>query len=381
MKMRDGFRVIDGDGHMQEPMDIWDSYVDPAFRERAPKVVDHRSKIALIYGPCEVFPEGSKPPPRPPSFEADVPERFGEAFDTWWSLRTRIDHMDQEGVDITIGFPTNGMVATAPVIVDPALQAALCRAYNNWAIEYCHDSRGRVKFIGKITILDVSEAVREIERLADHPEVAAIVLPALDDEHLPSSPEYDPIWAAMSAAGFAACFHGGSAQGTWFRPLVQAGMLSTAHALSFPAEAMASVGLVIEGGMLERFPDLRVGFYEANCGWVPWWLSRLDDHFVGRQARYREGKTFALKPSEYFKRQCFVAADPDEGLLEATVDFFDGENILFNTDYPHADSPWPGAVKQFLDRPISDSAKQKILWDNSVKLYGDRLADVVDTVG
>ena len=51
----------------------------------------------------------------------------------------------------------------------------------------------------------------------------------------------------------------------------------------------------------------------------------------------------------------------------------DGENIIFNTDYPHPDAPFPGAVDAFLDQPISRDHMKKILWDNSARLYGDKV--------
>src|SRR5260370_26828138 len=33
------YNVIDADGHILEPLDLWDNYIDPAFRDRAPRVV------------------------------------------------------------------------------------------------------------------------------------------------------------------------------------------------------------------------------------------------------------------------------------------------------------------------------------------------------
>src|SRR4051794_33511054 len=105
--MRDGFRVIDGDGHMQEPLDIWDTYVEKAYWERRPKVVDHVGKVLFAYGPCEAFPKG-RPKSRPDSLFGDSEERYGEAYSSWWSLATRKRHMDEEGIDIMVGFPTNG---------------------------------------------------------------------------------------------------------------------------------------------------------------------------------------------------------------------------------------------------------------------------------
>ena len=150
-------------------------------------------------------------------------------------------------------------------------------------------------------------------------------------------------------------------------------MKVVAHAISFPVDLMLSLAALIFGNVLERFPDLRCGFYEANAGWVPYWLARLDDHGTGRQARFMQGGSVSLKPSEYFLRQCSVSCDPDEGTLPLVVDYLEGGNIIFNTDYPHPDAPFPGAVDKFLEQPIPEEAKRKILWDNSMDLYRDRI--------
>ena len=80
-----------------------------------------------------------------------------------------------------------------------------------------------------------------------------------------------------------------------------------------------------------------------------------------------------MKPSEYFLRQCSVSCDADEGTLSLAVEYLEGANIIFNTDYPHPDAPFPGAVDKLLEQPISEEAKRKILWDNSIDLYRDRI--------
>ena len=82
----------------------------------------------------------------------------------------------------------------------------------------------------------------------------------------------------------------------------------------------------------------------------------------------------SLRPTEYFMRQCVVACDSDERVLKYVVDYLQGENIVWNTDYPHPDAPEPASALPDLDaQPISEEAKRKILWDNAVKLYGPRI--------
>ena len=173
--MKNGFRVIDGDGHMQEPMDIWATYTEPAYRERIPKVSGHLGRAIYSYDPCEAFPEGHSVIYEDSVF-ADMEARYGDAYRSWWSLDTRLAHLDQDGVDNQVCFPTNGSVATSAHITDFSLQAALCRAYNRWSEDFCRPSEGRVQYIAQITLKDIGLAVEEINRVAPTPEVAGIML-------------------------------------------------------------------------------------------------------------------------------------------------------------------------------------------------------------
>ncbi len=132
---------------------------------------------------------------------------------------------------------------------------------------------------------------------------------------------------------------------------------------------MLALGAMILGGVLERFPDLRVGFLEGNCGWLPWWLERLDDQW----GKYGGGESVQLSalPSEYFKRQCFIATDVDEEMLKIVIDMIGDENVVMSVDYPHADGPFPHGIDTFLELPgVGLESKKKIMWDNCLRFYG-----------
>jgi predicted TIM-barrel fold metal-dependent hydrolase len=131
---------------------------------------------------------------------------------------------------------------------------------------------------------------------------------------------------------------------------------------------MLAMGSMIVGGVLERFPGLKVAFLEGNCGWLPWWLHRLDDQWQ----KYGGGETIRLNalPSEYFKRQCFIGTDVDEELLHTVIDEIGDDNIVVSTDYPHADGAYPHAVETLLAlEGVSDASKRKILATNCERLY------------
>jgi predicted TIM-barrel fold metal-dependent hydrolase len=136
------------------------------------------------------------------------------------------------------------------------------------------------------------------------------------------------------------------------------------------------MGHFIFTGILERFSKLRLAILESNAGWLPFWLGRMDVHSHGRYSIMGRPNAISMLPSEYFLRQCTVACDSDERALSYAVEHLKGDNIVWNTDYPHLDGIEPQkALPEFDEQPISDEAKRKILWDNAVKLYGSRIAN------
>jgi predicted TIM-barrel fold metal-dependent hydrolase len=120
------------------------------------------------------------------------------------------------------------------------------------------------------------------------------------------------------------------------------------------------------GGILERFPTLRVAFLEGNCSWAPWLLWRLDEHQEWKGFEHPE---LTLKPSDYFKRQCFVSVECDEWPSKYVEDAGLGHTVVFSTDYPHPDSKYPYAVDSFLSLELTAETKRKYLWENCARLY------------
>ena len=164
-------------------------------------------------------------------------------------------------------------------------------------------------------------------------------------------PEYDPFYATVQELGVPLFLHEST------------GCDETAGGDRYGAMS------IIAGGVLERFPALRVGFFEAGCSWAPYWLGRLDDHYHHRKLSPYLGN-LTMKPSEYFDRQCFVTCDPGDHTIPLAVQGIGAHKIMFATDYPHFDSS-SGAVNGFLAvEGISDDDRRRILWDNAVDFFG-----------
>jgi len=211
--------------------------------------------------------------------------------------------------------------------------------------------------------------------------------PFLPEDRWLHEPEYDALWGLACELDFPISVHGEYRQRRFHpfaggnrgnvddRDMQQLALRGLDHALGFPCDNMATMGHFIFTGILDRFPKLRLGILESNVGWVPFWLGRMDEHTHGRNSVMGNAvERLPMLPSEYFKRQVTVTCDSDESALSYAVDHLGGENIAWNTDYPHPDAPRPEkALPDFDAQPISDEAKARILWDNAVTLFGPRI--------
>ena len=380
--MRNGLGIIDSDAHLQEPYDIWSEFVEAEFYDRRPIPKDHPNKMFLFYGPCELFPEGTQPSPtRPDRVSSSMHEKYGHAWEDYWSNKSRIKDMDTYGWDKMVLITGNaGVGILRQEGQDPALMWALTRAYNNWAHAFASEDPSRLKLTVSLPNQHdiegiVTEARRGIEQLG---AVTTIVPKALEGTWW-HDPYYEPFWALHQDLDTPVSFHGVMSgdphTGTRYKQ-IYGQFVALEHAMGFAFENMISMGHIIYSGLLERFPTMRFACLEGNAGWLPFWLGRLDDHAVEgrRQAVFFDAPPLKMKPSDYFRRQGFVACDGDEAAVKAAVDLVGDDFVVWNTDYPHPDAPDPDkALADLLAQPISDSDKRKILWDNPVQLYGDRI--------
>ena len=166
------------------------------------------------------------------------------------------------------------------------------------------------------------------------------------------------------------CFHGGGP--TYLQPDFSFGehldKLMLWHPFNQPLGIMFVVTCFTSGGILERFPELRVGLLEGNCSWAPFMMYRLDEHWEWT-GKY-EAPDVRMKPSRVPAAQLLpVLSRPTRSPAKYYFDDFGDDNVVFSTDYPHADSKFPHR-QSFADLPFADATKRKVLWDNYAKLYG-----------
>jgi predicted TIM-barrel fold metal-dependent hydrolase len=377
--MKGAIRIVDSDAHVIEPHHIWTDYLEPGWRARAPRPVgltfgfefdDYTINLPYQWSPGASAEDVARISER---IQATYAELFPDAFAQSFSPEAQLHDMDREGIDQAFLYPSFGLFVLATDDIEPALAAALARAYNSWLADFCAAGDGRLHAVAMLSLQDPAAAASEARRCAEELGFrAAFVRPNPVGGRNFDDPAYDQIWEVMSAHAMALGLHEG---GFPRLPQVVKGRLThpeQVHICCHPMEQMIAAVSFIYGGVLERFPGLRVAFLEAGCGWVPFWLRRMDEHWENSTGRdFGVHHALSVAPSEYFRRQCFVSADAGEQMLSHVVDLIGEDRIVFSTDYPHPDSPWPHAVEEFLALPgVTETAKRKILWDNAMSLYG-----------
>jgi len=284
---------------------------------------------------------------------------------------SQLEAMDIEGLDIAVQFRTSPLHTNEGF--EPDYANDLCRAWNDWMADFCSLDPTRLKGSALITLHSVDLAVAEARRGVK--ELGAIGLslcPEPINGRQIHDRDFDPLWAEAVDLNVPICFHPPARPqqpqvSRRFEGHPNAGLL--VNPLRNPLELILAVSAFCAGGVLERFPRLRVAFLEGNCSWLPWLLYRLDEYWE-MQGDLAD-VPLRQKPSEYFRRQCFISTDVDEGLVTHVIDYLGDDNIVFSTDYPHIDSRWPEAVQTFVSLPgIEKSSLKKIFWDNCARLYG-----------
>jgi predicted TIM-barrel fold metal-dependent hydrolase len=385
--MLNGYRILDADGHVVEPVDMWAEYLEPAFKSRAPirdgdaggglveRIARHGVKGVLTNPVRGLTVDGHE-------IVHKISDRVW-AEGTWlmatnytmagakgFNAASQAMMMRRMGIDMTFLYPTVGLWMFAVDSMDPPLAAALVRAYNDWLRDFASHDPELMRCVGAISRHDPADMIAELHRVAEFGWRAVFLRPNPVRGRILSDPAYEPFWTECERLNIAVAIH----EGTHSRlPTTGADRFDSRfamHACSHPMEQMMAMLAMIEGGVLERHPTLRVAFLEAGCGWLPYWLWRLDE-LEYKNLRWEVGERMKLKPSEYFRRQCFVSVEPGEPYLDRLIDFIGEDNLLFGSDYPHMDHK-PGVVDELLEfeQQLPRSTIQKILWDNPRRFYG-----------
>ncbi len=372
--MRNQYNVIDADGHILEPLDLWDKYIEPKYRDRAPRLIKGENGRERLVMDETMVGDGNRGigrigavGARQGVVAADTME-YKDGKPGGFDPHARIPDMDADGIDAAFLYPSLGLFSGA--IHDPELAAAVCRAYNRWLADYCKPYPDRLFGVAMLPLQSVELAIDEM-RFAKK-ELGfrgGFIRPNPYSDKMIHEPRYEPFWQAAEDLDFSIGFHEGASSGMPTVGVDRFEGRGARHIISHTMEMMLAAMSVIWGGIADRHPKLRVGFLESGGGWIAPWLDRMNRHFDD-QGFNDFGLT--MRPSEIFQRNCWISFEPVEGSIKVLADYIGPHKILWATDYPHPDGFFPGAPKMIEERMqgLSPETKHQVMAGGAMGFYG-----------
>jgi predicted TIM-barrel fold metal-dependent hydrolase len=348
--------TIDADMHVVEPADLWTraGISEVVGLERHPRDLD-----VAVHGTILSVPSSQHLP-----WIAEAVAKQAEAYrvgvERNWDPESQIQAMDREGIDVAVLFPSRATHVMGHDRLGPTLAASVCSTYNQYILEFASQYLGRLYAVGLLTPENLDFSIGEVHRLAKNPTIRGFLMRPNHRNETPwSSASYRPLLTAIAQSGLPLCFHEGGRvllpqHGALFEPFHQW------HVCTHPLAMMVALVDLVGSQVFEALPNLRVAFLEGNCGWLPWLLWRLDEHWE------HYGPNQGARPSEVFRSNCFVSMDCDEDISAVVSRGFLG-NIVYSTDYPHVDSKYPRSTS--ILKAMSAEYLTPILTLNPERLY------------
>jgi predicted TIM-barrel fold metal-dependent hydrolase len=357
-------RIISADSHTLEPADMWQQHMSPKFRDR----------ISIIHEWNGLKGDFINAPPIRPAnvstfgsagIDPDKVEEWGEGGYTavrrgGWDPSERITDMDADGVDAEVLFA--GITMFMYQHPDPELQRDAFRAYNDWVAEYQSHNPRRLLGIASVSIRDVNEAIKEMQRAAKLGLRGVLISSDPPEEMRYSSPVWEPFWVEAEKLNMPVCMHilTGSGSSGLTQDIITSYM-------NLPRIITTTIMEMICAGVMERHPRLKVVSAENDIGWLANAFRRLDQAYYRWGNRYPELK---MPVTEYWRRQVYCTFQDDIAGVR-TRDLVGINNLLWASDYPHFDSTWPRSQefiqKNFGDIPVEE--KERFLRTNMIRLY------------
>jgi predicted TIM-barrel fold metal-dependent hydrolase len=340
--------AVDADGHILEPSDLWERYLEPRYRDRALRVVkdengldeliidQKRSQMSRRGFPSTLAAMGRRDLAAMAKDPAVTYANHAPAAAT--DPAARLELLDAEHIDAAVIYTTTGLLWEAE-LDDAELSQAYTRAYNRWICEWCSGSGGRLVPTAHLSLGDPQAAARELERAVGEGAKGGFVAPFTHTAKPLGHPDHDPVFAAAQDLDVPFAIHP-TFEPQWTKGTRMGGW-EHVRQLRLTASVQASDGVrhqfstLFDYGVFDRFPRLKVLVLESGAGWIGYWLDRMDAVFS--HTAIGERVPLQHPPSHYFTERCWISCDPDERTIPALAERFGADRFLWASDFPHAD--------------------------------------------
>jgi predicted TIM-barrel fold metal-dependent hydrolase len=372
--MIQGYRVYDADAHVKFSPVMWKTLPEEytAKRPRPLRVSDERglkwTDGWLIDGRMEPhsFGPGTQGADRPRDVLVDfgaLPDKAG-SFDLS-RPELRIRDMDQLGIDHQMLFPTT---LYAKMGFDPGFEAAMYRAYNRYIGAQSRHDRKRLKWSGLLPLRNQQQAMAALDEMQELGATAAVVYGTVGEKLLSHS-DFDFIWGELARRRLPLCVHMGMSYPP-FEALCGSRLEAHSIGMSLPG-LLAFVGIVGHG-IIDRYPELKVGFLEFGAEWVFYMVGRIE-HYL---PTYRHDPVLKDLPRGTIEDclrsgRVFFAPEAEDRWLIHEIALVGEEQVLYGSDFPHGEEREEAAMRFIERKELTSQQKENIFYRNAAKFFGE----------
>jgi uncharacterized protein len=373
-----GIKIVDTDTHITEAPDLFTSRAPAALRDKVPYVKRDADGVDRWYvGDRNFGSLGGN------VIRADNNKLLGrlafpkleQAHPGGHKIAERVQAMDDMGIHAQICYQNSGVTQAGSLMSlgDPALALAIIQMYNDASAEYQQTSGQRIFNMAHLPFWDQAELEREARRCINM-GLKGFVLPDTPERVGVPSFHYDywtPFLEMCDATGTPLNFHLNAAIDpntlTWdgFKFEQTLAVVAT----MFSIGNAATLGNWMVSGRLDRHPGLKIGLIESGMGWVPFAIEALEHQFD--EMMPVKSAELSRRPWQYFRDHfacTFWFEKVGPKLLLETIGV---DNVMFETDFPHPTSLYPGVQAHIVDvlGGYDFATKKKVLQDNAARFY------------
>ena len=392
-------RIISVDDHIIEPPHLWREHLPAKWAARAPRVERRQGYITWergapqlvpsddtshpLYGDCDVWVYDDLVWPLTRGLahagyaeeSALLPVTYDTIRPGGFDQKIRLADMDVNHTEAIMNYPTFCRFAGQTFLdrEDKEFALACLRAYNDFQIDELSqgDAKGRIIPLTIVPLWDPELAAAEVRRCAAKgsnsicfsEQPVALGLPSIYSGY------WDPLFAACDETATVINMHIGSA--SKMPSTAPDGPEEMLMVLNTQNSVFAFTDWIISCTLL-KFPAIKIVLTEGQVGWMPFIMQRMDD--IWSQSEYYSNLKARMPnpPSTYVPGRVYGCIFNDQVGLK-NRDIVGMGQIMFETDYPHADSTFPHsketAIKIAQEAGLSEHETWQLVRGNAIECY------------
>ena len=362
--MKVDYPIISADSHITEAPNTYRDYIDAKYVDTAPHVVEteDRGDIYVIDGMKTTIPMGLVAAAGQDPTKLNTKARYHELPKSGYDANFRVADQDRDGISAEVIYPSVGMVLCNHPDFD--YKKAAMDAYNRWISDYCDVDRNRLLAMGQTPMRSPEEGIADLQKLKAM-GMRGVMMPGNPQMEDYDSPIYGEFWDACVDLELVPSFHILTSQADGLNRNRGPKMNGFMSIIRGNQDIM---GMFVLGGVFERHPNLKIVCVEADAGWVPHYMYRMD-HAFNRHRMWLKARIDTL-PSEYFREHIYLTFQ-DDFIAFNSVDQMNWRRLCWANDFPHSDSTWPWSQEMLTEHTshLTDEQRRSILCDNAADLY------------